>query len=162
MVDVGQPNPGNYDRTPGMKPCIFIHTNEKQIVGALISKYSFERFASDKTAFEVKLIHTDDYPFLATHEGRLYLRGDLQREWNNNDLQSFTVLRFMPPELMGYEGRSIVVDPDVFCVADVMPLVTRDMEGKALMARKRGAGPGKNYASSVMLLDNTRLKHWQV
>jgi hypothetical protein len=145
-----------------MKPCIFIHTNEKQIVGALVSKYSFERFASDKNAFDVKLIHTRDHPFLDAHEGRVYLRGGLKREWKNDDLQSFTVLRFMPPGLMNYEGRSIVVDPDVFCVADVMPLVTRDMEGKAIMARRRGAGSSKNYASSVMLLDNAKLKHWQV
>jgi hypothetical protein len=145
-----------------MKPCIFIHTNEKQIVGALVSKYSFERFASDKSAFDVKLIHTRDHPFLDAHEGQLYLRGGLQREWRNDDLQSFTVLRFMPPELMGYRGRSIVVDPDVFCVADVVPLVTRDMDGKAIMARRRAAGSGKNFASSVMLLDNAKLGHWQV
>ena len=26
-----------------MKPCVFIHTNEKQIVGAIVPKYSFER-----------------------------------------------------------------------------------------------------------------------
>jgi hypothetical protein len=143
-----------------MKPCIFIHTNEKQIVGALVSKYSFERFTSDKNAFDVKLIHTRNYPFLTAHEGRLYLRGGLKREWKNEDLQSFTVLRFMPPELMNYEGRSIVVDPDVFCVADVMPLVIRDMQGKAIMARSRGGS--KNFASSVMLLDNAKLKEWQV
>ena len=36
------------------------------------------------------------------------------------------------------------------------------MQGKALMARRRGAGSSKNYASSVMLLDNTKLKHWQL
>jgi hypothetical protein len=152
----------NDDRTPGMKPCIFIHTNEKQVVGALVSKYSFERFASDKAAFDVKLIHTRDYRFLTAHEGQTYLRGGLKREWRNDDLQSFTVLRFMPPELMGYAGRSIVVDPDVFCVADVMQLLKRDMEGKAIMARRRGAGSAKNYASSVMLLDNAKLRHWQV
>lgn len=145
-----------------MKPCIFIHTNDKQIVGALVSKYSFERFASDQAAFEVKLIHTRDHPFLAAHEGRQYLRGGLKREWRNDDLQSFTVLRFMPPELMGYQGRSIVVDPDVFCVADVMPLLTRDMEGKAVLARRRSNDTTKIYASSVMLLDNAKLGHWQV
>jgi hypothetical protein len=145
-----------------MKPCIFIHTNEKQIVGALVSKYSFERFAADKNAFDVKLIHTRDYHFLEAHEGRPYLRGGLRREWKNDDLQSFTVLRFMPPELMGYEGRSVVVDPDVFCVSDVTPLVNRDMLGMAVMARRRGAKSAKNYASSVMLLDNTKLRHWQI
>jgi hypothetical protein len=83
--------------------------------------------------------------------------------WKNDDLQSFTVLRFMPPELMGYKGRSIVVDPDVFCVSDAVPLLNRDMGGKALMARKRkGGAKDSEFASSVMLLDNARLKHWQV
>jgi len=64
----------------------------------------------------------------------------------------------MPPELMGYEGRSVVVDPDVFCVSDVTPLVNREMRDKAIMARRRGANSAKNYASSVMLLDNTKLR----
>lgn len=31
--------------------------------------------------------------------------GDM-RAWLNNDLQSFTPLRFVPPQLMGYEGRA--------------------------------------------------------
>src|SRR5438067_12580638 len=124
----------NSDGTPGMKPCIFIHTNEKQIVGALVSKYSFERFASDKNAFDVKLIHTRDHQFLAAHEGWMYLRGKLKREWKNDDLQSCTVLRFMPSELMGYEGLHIVGDPDLFCIADAIPLVRPDQQGKSRMA----------------------------
>jgi hypothetical protein len=146
-----------------MKPCIFIHTNEKQIIGALVSKYSFERFASKKNAFDVKLIDTRDFPFFKSYEGKPYLRDGLHREWLNEDLQSFTVLRFAPPELMNYEGRSVVVDPDVFCVSDVMPLLERDMGGHALMARIRKDGSKRNdFASSVMLLDNAKLKHWQV
>ena len=46
----------------------------------------------------------------------------------------------MPPGLMGYEGRSVVIDPDIFAVADVWELLTRDMQGKAILARRR-AGP---------------------
>ncbi len=147
-----------------MKPCIFIHTNEKQIIGALVSKYSFERFASRKDSFDVKLIDTRDYhAFFQAYEGKKYLRDGLHREWRNEDLQSFTVLRFAPPETMGYEGRSVVVDPDVFCVSDVVPLLERDMGGKAIMARRRKGGiKDSDFASSVMLLDNARLKHWQV
>lgn len=147
-----------------MKPCIFIHTNEKQIIGALVSKYSFERFASRKDAFDVKLIDTRDYAaFFKAYEGKKYLRDGLHREWLNEDLQSFTVLRFAPPELMNYEGRSVVVDPDVFCVSDVTPLLERDMGGKAIMARKRkGGSKDSDFASSVMLLDNARLKHWHI
>jgi len=75
------------------------------------------------------------------------------------DLQSFTPLRFMPPQLMGYEGRAVVIDPDVFAVGDVYELLSRDMEGKALFCRAR-KGP-KAFASSVMLLDCARLTHWR-
>jgi hypothetical protein len=146
-----------------MKPCIFIHTNEKQIIGALVSKYSFERFASKRDDFAVKLIDTRDFPFFQAYEGKKYLRDGLHREWRNDDLQSFTALRFAPPELMGYQGRSVVVDPDVFCVSDIAPLLERDMGGHALMARQRKGGAKANdFASSVMLLDNARLKHWQL
>ena len=92
-------------------------------------------------------------------EGQYYLRDGVQRQWLIEDLQSFTPLRFMPPELMGYEGRAVVIDPDVFAVGDVNELLTRDMEGKALFCRAR-KGP-KSFASSVMLLECAKLTHWR-
>ena len=145
-----------------MKPCVFIHTNEKQIVGALVSKYSFERFASNPSAFEVRLVETRTHDWMAAHEGQLYLRDGLKRTWLNEDLQSFTVLRFTPPEIMGYKGRSLVVDPDVFCISDVNELLNRDMQGASLLARHRAGTKQDVWASSVMLLDNARLTHWKV
>jgi hypothetical protein len=145
-----------------MIPTVFIHTNDKQLIGALVSKYSFERFAADTGAFTVELIHTKDYPFLASHEGRSYLRDGVKREWRNDDLQSFTVLRFAPPEVMNYQGRSVVVDPDVFCVADPTALFTRDMRGHSVLARKRKGPKADAWASSVMVLDNAKLRHWRV
>ena len=66
----------------------------------------------------------------------------------------------MPPELMGYEGRAVVVDPDVFAVQDVWELLTRDMQGKAVMCRQRGTPP--HNASSVMLMDCAKLAHWKL
>jgi len=145
-----------------MKPAIFIHTNEKQIVGALVSEYSFKRFAADPAAFDVKLIETRSYDWMKDYEGRLYLRDGLKRQWLNEDLQSFTVLRFAPPELMGFQGRSLVVDPDVFCISNVNELLARNMKGTALMARHRAGTKEQVWASSVMLLDNARLAHWKL
>jgi hypothetical protein len=142
------------------KPCVFIHTNDKQILGALVSRYSFARFASDPSAFDLRLVEAKDHRLLLAHEGRRYLRDGLPRTWINDDLQSFTVLRFAPPEIMGYRGRALVVDPDVFAVSDVVPLLRRDMQGKAIVARTRTGA--KRFASSVMLLDNARLTHWRL
>jgi hypothetical protein len=145
-----------------MKPTVFVHTNDKQIIGAIVSKYSFERFSADPTAFDVRLIETADYGWMRDYEGKLFLRDGLKRQWLNDDLQSFTVLRFAPPELMNHQGRSLVVDPDVFCISNVNELLFRDMQGAAIMARHRTGTKQSVWASSVMLLDNARLTQWNV
>ena len=147
------------------KPCVFIHVNHKQILGAIVAAHSLRRNSANAGAFDVRLIETKDHPFLQEREGQLFLRNGIMRPWRNDDLQSFTPLRFMPPELMGYSGRAVVIDPDVFAVGDVWELLSRDMQGKAILCRPRSRtnrsldGP---MATSVMLLDCSRLRHWQV
>jgi hypothetical protein len=146
-----------------MKPTVFIHTNEKQKIGALVSAHSMRRNSKNAEKFEVRLIELKDHmDFFARYEGREYRRDGDTRTWLNDDLQSFTPLRFMPPELMGYEGRAVVVDPDVFAAGDVWELLSRDMEGKAIFCRTRGAGRFAHFASSVLLLDCARLRHWRL
>jgi hypothetical protein len=97
-----------------VKPCVFIHTNHKQYIGALVSQYSFKRNSPNAAKFDVNIIHSNDHPFLRAKEGQSFLRAGGMRVWRMEDLQSFTPLRFMPPELMGYQGRAVVIDPDVF------------------------------------------------
>lgn len=148
-----------------MEYCVFIHTNHKQIVGAHVAEYALRRYSQHNEKFDVRFIELKDYPFFKAHEEQVYLRDGMQRPWLNDDLQSFTPLRFMPPELMNYEGRSLVVDPDIFAVSDVWDLLSRDMHGKAIMCRPRTGTKGRFdrcLASSVMLLDNARLRHWKV
>ena len=146
-----------------MKPCVFIHTNHKQYIGALVSQYSFKRNSPNGDKFDVNIIHSNDHPFLRAKEGQSFLRAGGMRVWHMEDLQSFTPLRFLAPELMGYEGRAVVVDPDVFAVGDVYELLTRDMAGKAIMCRTRtgSKGEGGGLATSVMLLDCAKLTHWR-
>jgi hypothetical protein len=148
-----------------MKPAVFIHTNHRQYLGAVVSAYSMRRASPHGDRFDVKIIEHKDYPFFDQYEGKEYLRDGVKRNWRNDDLQSFTPLRFMPPALMGYRGRAVVVDPDVFAVGDVLELLTRDMQGKAIMCRVRSGTKrlnAGNYASSVMLLDCAKLEHWRV
>ncbi|HEX5517727.1 MAG TPA: hypothetical protein VFX32_09020, partial [Pseudolabrys sp.] len=147
-----------------MKPTVFIHTNAKQIIGATVSAHSLKRNSSQPDEFDVRIIRREDYKFFDAYEGRAFLRGGGRRIWTNNDLQSFTPCRFMPPELMEYQGRAVVIDPDVFAVGDVQALLNRDMTGKAILAKPR---PGYNgrpdyVATSVMLLDCGKLTHWNV
>ncbi len=145
-----------------MKYSVFIHTNHKQHVGALVAKYALQRNSTHTDKFDVQFIHTRDYPFLHGKEGQSYLRAGQSRVWLNDDLQSFTPLRFMPPKIMGYQGRAVVMDPDIFAVGDIWELLTRDMKGSAIMCRTRAGrkGRGGALASSVMLLDCKQLTDW--
>ena len=148
-----------------MEHCVFIHTNHKQIVGALVAEHALRRNSRHNDSFDVRIIEHKDYPFLQAREGQLYLRDGMKRPWLNDDLQSFTPLRFMPPELMGYRGRAVVIDPDIFAVGDVWDLLSRDMQGKAILCRRRAGPKGLIdgcLASSVMLLDCAKLTHWRV
>ncbi len=145
-------------------PCLFIHVNHKQILGAHVGERSLRHFSTHNDKFDIKFIDTRDNPFLVARDGDSFLRNGVPRKWRMSDLQSFTPLRFMPPQLMGFKGRALVIDPDVFAVSDVWELLSRNMEGKAILCRPRSrisksvTGP---MASSVMLLDCAKLTHWR-
>ncbi len=148
-----------------MKHCVFIQTNSRQVVGALVAEYALRRNSVRADKFDVKIMHQEDYPYFRQRQGQLFLRDGIKRPWNNEDLQSFTPVRFMPPELMGYQGRAVVIDPDVFALADVWELLSRDMQGKAILCRSRSGAKGllgNCMATSVMLLDCAKLTHWNV
>jgi len=142
---------------------VFIHTNPRQMVGAYVSRHSLRRNSARPEAFDVRIIATDDHAFLAAREGQPFLRDGATRVWRMSDLQSFTPLRFMPPELMGYAGRAVVIDPDVFAQGDIADLLERDMQGKSIVVRVESGSKAKEgiMASSVMLLDCAKLRHWK-
>lgn len=141
---------------------VFIHTNERQWLGALVAEYSFRRNASRPDSFDVRFIKTADHPYLAAKEGQTFLRGGTTRVWRMDDLQSFTPLRFLPPKLMGFQGRAVLTDPDIFAVGDICELFERDMQGAAVMGRRRSDKEEKSsqVATSVMLMDCAKLRHW--
>lgn len=148
-----------------MKYGVFIQTNHKQITGALVAEHALRRYSRHNDRFDVTIMDSRDYPFFAAREGQRYLRDGVEWQWLNDDLQSFTPTRFMPPELMGYQGRAVVIDPDIFAAADIWELLSRDMAGKAILCRMRSGPKGfidKCWASSAMLLDCSRLTHWHV
>jgi hypothetical protein len=148
-----------------MQNCVFIQTNHKQITGAIVAQHALRRYSQYNDKFDVRIIEKKDYPYFDAREGQLYLRDGVKRVWLNDDLQSFTLTRFMPPELMGFQGRAVVIDPDVFACVDVWELFSRDMQGKAVLCRPRSGTKGmidKCLATSVMLLDCAKLSHWKV
>jgi hypothetical protein len=140
---------------------VFIQANARQMLGAKISALSYKKASNRPDSFDVRIMDAADHPRLM-RSGQSILRAGHVREWDPDDLQSFTPLRFAPPSLMQFQGRAVVTDPDCFGVGDVAELFDRDMGGKAIMAVPR---PGHNrrndyIATSVMLLDCGKLKHW--
>ena len=92
-----------------IRPCVFIHTNERQMLGALVGAHALKRNSPNAGKFDVRILKTEDYPFIAAMHGRPFRRAGVERVWDKEDLQSFTPLRFLPPELMGYQGRAVVI-----------------------------------------------------
>jgi hypothetical protein len=139
---------------------VFIHTNKKQYLGALVGKYTIERYSNHNNLFSVEIILSEDVDALKRIYGRNIIKDGYKVLYEANDLQSFTLTRFMPPELMKYKGRSIVIDPDVFSAySDIWDLFKMDMNGHAILMKKHKIN---QWATSVMLLDNQKLKHWSI
>jgi hypothetical protein len=46
-----------------MKHCVFIQTNDKQYISALVAEYSLKRNSRHAGKFDVRIINDKDYPF---------------------------------------------------------------------------------------------------
>ena len=144
-----------------MKNTVFIQANRRQMLGAKISAHSFKKASARPDSFNVRILDTAEFPRLMM-QGQSIRRAGHLRDWDPDDLQSFSPLRFAPPQMMRWTGRAVVTDPDCFGIGDVADLFDLDMDGKAVMAVPR-PGHNKRYdyiATSVMLLDTAKLEHW--
>lgn len=137
---------------------VFIHTNNKQILGAHLAKFAIERKLADPSKVRVNFINVDELPEFKAFAGVEYLRKGQPTIYDPNDLQSFTLSRFMPPELSGYMGRSMVLDPDIFAIGDVTELLSMDLGESALGACRKADA----WDTSVMVMDNAKLRHWKI
>ena len=146
-----------------MEHCVFIQANDKQMLGAIVAEYALRRYSKHNDKFDIRIMNYDDIPVFREREGQMFLRDGGKRKWVRDDLQSFTPSRFLPPQLMNYQGRAVVIDPDVFARADVWDLFSSDMQGKAILCRPKSGNKGKRgcLATSVMLLECAKLKHWR-
>ena len=145
-----------------MKNTVFIQANRRQMLGAKISAHSFKKSSARPDSFNVRILDTAEYPRLMA-QGQSIRRAGHRRDWDPDDLQSFSPLRFAPPQMMRWNGRAVVTDPDCFGIGDVADLFDIEMDGKAVMAVPR-PGHNKRYdyiATSVMLLDTAKLQHWK-
>lgn len=144
-----------------MEHKVFIQTNEKQYLGALMAKYTIERYSKHNDKFEVVIIQAHDVPDLNRLYNQTILKDGKEVVYGQGDLQSFTLTRFMSPELMDFKGKSIIIDPDIFSTySDIWDLFTMDMGDNAALMRRHNLKT--DWGTSVMLLDNTKFEHWKI
>lgn len=89
---------------------IYIQSNQKQYLASKVSSHSFNRFG-----YETHIMKVEDYQHLNNNFGNSYLRSGKVKIFKN-DLQSFTLLRFLAPQLNSYSDYILVIDPDVFAI----------------------------------------------
>jgi hypothetical protein len=149
----------------GTKPVVWVHTNDHQLLAAKVAAHAFRSRSRHADEFDVRLLRLEETPRLVARDGQRHVWNGGWHTFRCRDANSFLALRRLVPELMGFRGRALVVDPDVFAVGDVFELLCRDMRGKAILCRRRydtlADPPRWTYATSVMLLDCARLTHWQ-
>ena len=136
---------------------LFIHTNTKQLIGAKVAEYSFRKYSKFNDRFQISILNVDDLPeYIEQINTEMMFEGSF-RKMGSDDLQSFTLARFLPPSLMGYKGKAIVVDPDVFsCGGDIFELFSIQNQAP-IMCKKHNE---HDWASSVMLLQCGDLTDW--
>jgi hypothetical protein len=142
-----------------MKKGAYIQSDQKQLLGAKIAKHALETTGGlAARSIPVTIMQVEDIPVFTKFTGMTYRRGEEIRTHDEKDLQFFTLSRFMPPELMGYEGRAVVIDPDIFALQDIGELFDVDLGEHTLAAcRKKNA-----WDTSVMALQCGQLKHWNI
>jgi len=139
---------------------IFICTNDNQSIGAKVSKQSIIK-RSSFTSEDITILNESDCHEIKNFFSLPYMRRGKMIDHKKNDMQSFTLLRFMIPELMSYSGRALVIDPDIFLVRNGLEsLLDFPMEDFSIYARK-GKKKG-SWGSSVMLLNCQQLQHWKL
>ena len=91
---------------------IFIQSNPQQELAAKVSSFSFSKYGFKN----VEILKLHEIDSLRDKFGKKYLRNGSMTKFDPNDLQSFTLLRFIPPKI--HNDFCLVIDPDVFLVND--------------------------------------------
>ncbi len=124
---------------------IFIQTNPQQELAAKVSKYSFNKFGFNN----IELLKLNNVEILKKNFGKKYYRNGKLVEFDPSDLQSFTLLRFLPPKLVK-DDYCLVIDPDIFAISSLSTINKYIMDDnfKIFCTKKKSL-----FRSEVMLIN---------
>ena len=128
---------------------IYIQSNRFQGIAAKVSSETFNSFGHSS-----EIIYVEDFKEITKYFGRKYLRKGKEKIFKD-DLQSFTLLRFLIPELSKSEEPILIIDPDIFAIKDPVTILENIKNDKKLYCTFLNEKP----RTEVMLL-NPRNKLW--
>ena len=104
---------------------VLIQSNKFQKIAAEVARYSFIK----QGISDVEIINLEEHDILVKNFGKKYLRNGKLTTFNNKDLQSFTLLRFIPTKLH-INDFCLIVDPDIFAIKNPMSEINKILDNK--------------------------------
>ena len=104
---------------------VLIQSNKFQKIAAEVARYSFIK----QGISDVEIINLEEHDILVKNFGKKYLRNGKLTTFDNNDLQSFTLLRFIPTKLQ-INDFCLIVDPDIFAIKNPMSEIYKILDNK--------------------------------
>ncbi len=131
---------------------IFIQSNPKQELAAKVSSFSFIKHGYKN----VEILKLNSVKELKNNFNKTFFRGGKKIVYDLDDLQSFTLLRFLPPKL--YDDFCLIIDPDVFAVKDPANILESylNKQEKKLLCTKIG----DKFKSEVCLINCKNFDLW--
>ena len=115
---------------------VFICSNKHQMIAAKVSKHSIIS-RSNLRDNDVRIIAKEDFEIMNSLDHAEILRNGSMFRFGDDDMQNFTLLRFHVPELMKYDGKALVIDPDIFLVRNgIEKIFDIDTQDQVLLSRK--------------------------
>ena len=106
---------------------VFIQSNKFQKLAAKVARYSFIKNGFN----DVEILDLESCDVLNRNIGKQYLRNGKLVSFEYNDLQSFTLLRFLPHKIQS-SGFCLVIDPDIFAIKNPLEklrkIITKDVD----------------------------------
>jgi hypothetical protein len=126
----------------------FIQANNKQLIGAKIAQAAIMR----QSGILPTILNVSETTNLGL-QGLRYKRDGKWLNYNASDLQSFTLVRFLPPTIMNFEGFSLIIDPDIFAIRNLSNFIslTNEKDFSVLACKKK-----EFFDSSVMIINNEK------
>lgn len=118
-----------------------------------------QRLAVDVLKFSIRRQSSVDVDAIAMCDSNIEIPSVTRAELRPTP---FSFQRFTIPELKGYSGRGIYLDSDMLLFEDIRKLWLTEMQDHDVLNAAEPVESGRRPQYSVMLLDCSRLAHWNV